>query len=315
MAAPYPGKASTFYISRGSPTPLVKQPCTQVGSTKQYYITNRANQWWDPNSSVVVYDDNTPVPGCKIDYAGGYFNLPANYTPSGTITVSASTIPMERLGGGFGWSAAKKARALDATIYSEVGSTLSAKSFIGDGLIEWTGSLKRHFYYGRASVTADPSGDDNAIVWTWKGSGSFGNDESVEYVEGGSLEVARASNTTTVTIVAGVTTAAAIKAHVESDPVLNELWKLDYVAGNDGTGVVTTFTETHCTGGRDSTQEITSVAAMILCVFYLETDTAASPRLEGVGIITNLNLDDPLEDMVNADLDFQGTGDLCYHAN
>ena len=314
MSAPYAGKVASFYLPTpgSTATALTALVMTRVGTTLVYYVTDRTKAWWDPNSPVVVYDGVTPITGCKIDYAGGYITLPS--APAGTVTVDCYTLPLEKLGGGFSWSASKKGGTADTTVFPAIAESVTDKTCIGTGIVEWTGSVKRHFWYARASFV-DPIVTANAsLTWTWKGSGSFGNDEAVVYQSGASLAVVRAANETVVTYIASTTTAAQIKAYVEADATLSALWELSYTSG-DGSGKVGAVTHTHCTGGRDSLQQLSSVTSKVLAVFYLETDTATSLRLEGVGIITNLDIDEPLESLVESNIDFQGTGPLCVHSN
>ena len=314
MSAPYEGKASSFYFPTPGGTPVAAngENMTQVGSTLTYYITDRTKAWWSPNHAVVVLDGVTPVTGCQIVYAGGYVTLPA--APVGTVTVNVYTLPLEKLGGGFGWSASKKGGTVETTVFPALAATLADKSHIGTGIVEWAGSVKRHFWYARASW-ADPIATPNAsLTWTWKGSGSFGNDEAIVYEAGAELQVTRAANVTTVTYVTGgaTTTAKNVKDHVEADAVLNALWELSYTTG-DGSGLVGAVSHVHCSGGRDNLQQLSSVATKVLCIFYLETAAATSLRLEGVGIITNLAVDEPLEALIDDSIDFQGTSPLSLH--
>lgn len=315
MAAPYAGKASTFYFPTpgGTPVAVNGAAMTRVGTTLTYYITNRANAWWSPNHAVVVLDGATPVVGAKIIHAGGYVILPA--TPAGDVTVNVYTLPLEKLGGGFGWNCSKKGGTVETTAFPAIAGAVTDKTHIGTGIVEWTGSVKRHFWYAMASWT-DPIATANAkLTWTWKGSGSFGNDEAIVYEAGAELQVARADNVTTVTFVNDSTLASAVKAHLEADPVLAALWDVSYPADNDGSGKVGTVEHAHCAGGRDSLQQLSQVGAKVLAVFYLENANAAtSLRLEGVGIITNLQVDEALESLVDSPLDFQGDGPLSLHS-
>jgi len=313
LAAPYPGTACSFYTNRGASTEITGEAMTQVGSTKTYYVTDRLHAWLDPNKAVVVKDGGSAITtGYVVDHAGAYVTLSA--TPSGAVTLDGWCFTMEPLGGGFGWSASKKSQALDATVYPAIAGTLANKSFIGSGICEWSGSLKRHFYYARASVTTAIGTANSELTWTWKGSGSFGNDEAIVYASGTPLEIARAANETTVTYVSASTIASAVKAHLEADTTLNALWELSYPVGNDGSGVVGDVAHVHASGGRDSTEQIAQVGTLVLCVFYLETSAATSARLEGVAVLTGVNFDDPLEALIESDLEFTGSGNLAYHA-
>ena len=314
MAAPYTGKASTFYFPTPGGTPVSEtgEPMTQVGTTLTYFITDRTKAWWSPNHAVVVLDGVTPVVGAKIIHAGGYVILPA--APVGVVTVDVYTLPLEKLGGGFGWNCSKKGGTVETTEFPALAGTLTDKTHIGTGIVEWAGAVKRHFWYAKAAYS-DPIETPNAsLTWTWKGSGSFGNDEAIVYEAGAELQVARADNVTTVTFVNDSTLASAVKAHVEADPVLAALWDLSYTTG-DGSGKVGAVSHVHCTGGRDGLQQLSQVASKVLAVFYLENANAAtSLRLEGVGIITNLQVDEALESLIDSPLDFQGDGPLSLHS-
>lgn len=261
---------------------------------------------------MVAYDGGVAITtGYTVDYAGGYVNLSA--TPTGAVTVDAYAIPMEQLGGVYGWSASVKAGTADTTTFPAVAGTLTDKSFIGIPVKEWTATCKRHWWYARASVSTSIAGDNNDLTWTWIDSGSFGNSEAIKYEAGADLEIARADNETVVTFIAATTTAAQIKTHLEADTTLDALWELSYPTG-DGSGVVDTVAHTHAAGGRDSLEQISSLATKVLCVFYLDNSAATSARLEGVGILTGLDVEESLESIVEAPLTFQGTGGLNYHA-
>jgi hypothetical protein len=304
--------AATFYYPSGTSSAVTKGAMTRVGSTLTYYVSDRTHAWWDPNATTIVYDGTDPVTtGYTLDYAGGYLHLSA--TPSGTVTVSFSYFVMERLGGGYGWSVSVKGGSAETTTFPVIGGETVDKTYIGT-LTEWTATLKRHWYYARASVDMDVSVANTKLTWTWNGSGSFGNLEAVKYEEGAALQVARVGNLTTVTLETGVTTADAIKAHVAADPALASLWTVVDFSGHDGSGKVVAKTSTTCTGGRDSMEQIADMAKKVLCVFYLNAATATSERLEGVGVLTGIDTSDPIENIVEADLSFQGTGPLEYHA-
>lgn len=228
MAGPYSGKSCTIYIPKietgYSSTTFTGEAMSQVGSSLVYYIADRTKMVWDPDNTITVYDGGAEITtGYVIDYACGRVTLAV--APSGAVTATGKYFTSEIMVGGFGWNARKSGSKHDVTTYEHVGDTLAYRSYVG-GLIESTGSIRRHWYYVPASWT-DPIGTANAkLTWTWNG--KDGNDEAIVYSAGGSLEVARASNITTVTYETGVTTAAAIKAHVEADATLNALFTLTY---------------------------------------------------------------------------------------
>ena len=314
MAGPYVGKAATFYYPRANATPVVKGAMSQVGSTLEYYVTTRTNAWWNPNVSAIVYDGNTVIENCHIDYAGGYVTLPA--APSGTVTASFTPYTMEKLGGGYGWSISVKGGTAETTEFPAIAGTLADKTFIGT-LSEWTGTLKRHWFYGLASLdmVCTVPVPNTKTTWTWINGGANGNNESVVYTTAASaLTVTRAVNTTTVKMETGVTTMNAVKAAVAANTTLSTMWSIADYSGHNGSGLPTVAAELHCTGGRDSAEQVADVSSKILCVFYLNNANAAtSERLEGVGVLTGLDLNTPIEAVVEADLTFTGTGKLCYH--
>jgi hypothetical protein len=285
---------------------------TQVGSTLEYYITDRAKAMWDPNQTVVVKVSGSPVTPSRIDHAGGYVTLQSQ--PGGAVTVDVYYFEIEALGGAYGITADLKADTKDVTVFSPtLNSAVAWRQFLST-LKGWSMSVKRHFFYAKASVTTNITGNNNDLTWTWKDPGIGGNAEAIKYEAGGSLEITRASNETVVTYVTGSTTAAQVKAHLEADPTLNALWELSYPVGNDGSGIVAAVAHTHATGGRDSA-EISKMGARCLCVMYLNIMTGSIAKLEGVGILKGMTPDCTLEALVESDITFEGTSALRFHTN
>lgn len=280
------------------------------GSGLEYYITDRNKAMWDPDNAVVIYDGGTPITPSRIDYAGGYVTLQS--TPSGAVTADCYYYALEALCGAYGVSASLKAETKDTTLFSNTLNSAAAwKEYVAT-LQSWTMNVKRHFFFARASVTTALSGDDNDLTWTWRENGVGGNAESIQYESGGSLAVSRAGHVTTVTYVATTTTAANVKAAIEADPTLNALWELSYPSGNDGSGVVDDVAEVAATGGRDSV-EISRLGEKVLCVMYLDIMTGEIAKLEGIGHMTGFTPECQLENLVESDISFEGTGALRFH--
>lgn len=291
---------------------------TRVGTTNEYYITDREKAWWDPDQPVTVYDDSVEVEGCQIDYAGGFVTLPE--ASSGDVTVDCYYFQMEQLAGGYGVSIDAKSNEADITCFSKaLNSPVQWKRFIST-LKEWTVTVKRHFVFAQAWHQTAFSTPNSNLVWTWKTPGPDGNLESITYVVSGyntSLEVTRAAGVTTVTVGTdgsgnAITTAAQVKAHVDADPVLSELWDVQFASGENGTGIVECLTETDLHGGRDY-DDLVKLGRKVLCCAYLDTTTGSIKKLEGVGILTGFSPDAKLDGLIENDLTFRGDDRLRYH--
>lgn len=290
-------------------TTTTAQAMTQVGSTLEYYITDRTKCWWDPNQTVTVKDGGVAISNVsRIDYAGGYVTLGA--APSGAVTVDAYYFTLELLGGSYEVQAQLKGNTKEVTTFSSVLNTPAAWKEFLNLLEEWSMTVKRHFFVANASFTTS-LGTNKDLTWTWKASGIAGNAESVTYASGTPLEVARAGNLTTVTFISVTTTAAQVKAHLEADPTLSALWILTYPSG-DGSGQVAAVASTALTGGRDSA-EVSKMATKVLCVMYLNTTTGSIQKLEGVGYLTGISPNCTIESLVESDMTFQGTSALRFH--
>lgn len=229
---------------------------TEVGSTLEYYITDRAHAWWDPTKAVVVYDGVTPVAPARIDYAGGYVMLPS--TPAGAVTCDVYCYDLEALGGAYGVKADLRCDTRDCTVFSNaLNSAVAWKEFTST-MESWTMTVQKHFFFAKASVTTALAGTKNDLKWEWIKPGVDGNAEALVYSADGALEIARAANITTVTYEAAVTTAAAIKAHLEADPVLTLLWATTYPTTDDTAG--------YHTGAQNPSVDISGGSDTSFCI-------------------------------------------------
>jgi len=227
-------------------TAATGEAMTQVGSTLEYYISTRSKCWWDPNKAVVVKDAGSAIVPSRIDYAGGYVTLQA--VPTGSVTVDIYYFALEALGGAYGWKADLKADTKEVTTFPSALNTAAAwKEYVAT-LEGWSCSISRHFFTAKASVSTAIATANANLKWEWRDAGRAGNNEAIVYEAGGSLEIARAANVTTVTYENGVTTAALLKAHLEGDTVLAALWDLSYL--------VTDWTAGFHTGGANPSIDI-----------------------------------------------------------
>ena len=314
------GQIAALFISQGTSTPTTGEPCTQVGSTAEYYITDRTKAWWDPDETFTVYDGVTTVTPLWVDYAAGMVTLSA--VASGSVTVDCSYFTPEALGGAFGWSLDVTANTLDVTTFPSTlnDSTVWRKYILG--LREWSGSAERHFFYGCASVTMDCTNDNSDLIWTLKEWGTPGNLRSVEYLGGTdqTLEVSYNAGTKKFTVQCATTgttitsTAADIKAHVEADDTLAALVTLSYPAGKTGAAAVNAKAATLMTGGRDASSDFANIGNKILFRFYLNTTAGSEEILSAVGHLVGVPMDVKLEAVQESNLSFQGEGRVKYHA-
>ena len=138
---------------------------TIVGSTLEYYITNRAKCWWDPNLAVVVKDAGAPIIPSRIDHAGGYVTLQA--APAGAVTVDVYYFTLEALGGAYGVDATLKADTKEVTTFSGTLNSAAAWREYVSLIQSWTMNVKRHFFYAKANFTT-ALGATKDLKWEWK---------------------------------------------------------------------------------------------------------------------------------------------------
>jgi len=222
------GKKAGFWAPHQEATSTLAEGegMTQVGATLEYYITDRDKAWWDPTATTVIYDGVTPVTPSRIDYAGGYVTLAS--TPSGAVTADCYYYELEALCGAYGVSATLKSDTKEVTTFSSTLNSAAAWREYVSTLESWTMNVKRHFFYGKASVTTAIETADANLKWEWSDPGTVGNAEALVYTSNGAPGVARDANVTTVTYTADSTTAADVKTLLEADPSLTLLWTLTY---------------------------------------------------------------------------------------
>ncbi len=313
------GQKAGFWNVFAESTLAEGEGMTRVGSTSEFYITDRTKCNWDPNQAVVVKVGGTAVTPSEVDYAGGYVLL-SSYT-AGAVTCDIYYSPIEFLGGGYEVDVDFSAETADVTTFSNtLNSPQAWKTYVGNGIKEWGVNLNRYYFFAKASKTVDCTNENSDLIWTWKKEGTAGNDEQVRYVVSGTeteLSVARADNLTTVTVAtdeldAAESTAAQVKTAAEA--AVGSLYELSYPAGQDGSGIVEAKSAANLTGGRDS-DDIARLGTKVLCVVYLNITTGSIIKLEGVGYLKGISPNVKLEEPVESPLEFQGTGRLRMHTN
>lgn len=173
----------------------------------------------------------------------------------------------------------------------------------GDFLFNWRASSTAS---QKATVTIDPTGVDNSIIWTAVADGTPGNFITIEYVDPGttnaSLSLVRDGANITVNLATdgggSITTTAAdiVNAVVASgNEDIAEIVTADFPTGQSGTGTVTAIGQTSLTGGVDASEEtvicqpvkvITHRMCSLLQQFRLQIDKATK-------LVGNDDPDDP----------------------
>lgn len=325
---PKSGQVASLFSTTGSSTLASGEAMTRLGSTTFIYINNRTSptdhSWWDPYHVPVIKKDGVAIASsliANIYYAAGMVELVT--WASGTYTCDVYWCAPSALGGVYGFSFEPKADTQDITVFpTTLNSPVVWKSYIKT-LMDWTGTAQRHFFYGRAWTLMDCTLAHSDLIWSEKSWGVPGNLRKVVYVVSGSntvLEVAYNAGTHTYTVTVGTgsggaatSTAAAIKAHVEADPVLNALVSVDYPEGETGTGIVNAVSVQTMTGGRDQNTDFNKIGTMVLIRAYLNITTGSLEMISGLCHLVGLPMNMKLEALYESDLTLQGIGPLLYH--
>ena len=310
------GGIASIFTSKGASVAFTNEVMTRVGATAEFYIAARASptdkSWWDPAHVPTFTIGGIAAVPIEIDYAAGMVTFAA-YT-IGAVLATGYYFTPEWLGGGYGFDVQPKVDKVDITTFPDALNTKRFwKNYIAT-LLDWTASISRHYWYGRAWTLMDVTGSDADLVWICKQYGTPGNLEQVVYVAGAELQVARVGHLTTVTFIAATTTAAQIKAHVEADPVLAAFWDVSYSGAQAGAGVVSALSAQTCSSGRDHSSDIARLGKNILVRFYLDVTDATREILSGVGTVEGVPLDCKLDGIIEADLTIQGHGRIKYHS-
>ena len=141
----------------------------------------------------------------------------------------------------------------------------------------------------RATLSLNPTGDDNALTATARVYGEEGNSISIAYVDPGgttaalSVSVFRQAITVSLARAANAitTTAAQLKAAIEADTIANQLVTVavdatDTGAGDDGSGIVTALAAAPLTGGAG-----TGIGAVVPGGLLIDTTTGKQYRNAG----------------------------------
>ena len=307
------GGVASIFTSKGTSIAFTDEAMTRVGSTPEFYITARTSptdkSWWDPAHVPTFKIGGVTTVPIEIDYAAGMATFAA-YT-TGAVTVSGYYFVPKWLGGGYGFDVSPKTDKIDVTTFpGELNTVTFWKAYVAS-LLDWSGNINRHYWYGRSWQLALTGA--SGLIWAWKSYGTLGDNEALVYVSGVSLGIVRASNVTTVTYVTGVTKASDVKTFLEADPTLAALWELEFPTGYTGSGYLSTLAHTHCQGGRDYSSDIARLATDVLVRFYLDVRSASLEILSGIAMIEGIPEDCKLNSVIESDITLQGKSRLKYH--
>ena len=169
---------AVFIETEEAPIIFTKSPTTPDETFTRYRIDDENKRYWDKQSAVTVYVNDTPVTnGFELEYCGGVvaFNMPL--TLEDEVTVSGKSVTVAQRGGFFNWSCELAVETADVTTFHSEGwkenlptikgFTASAESYWGDSeflqrvgqeviialYVDNTASKKR--YEGYAVISSD----------------------------------------------------------------------------------------------------------------------------------------------------------------
>jgi hypothetical protein len=233
------GQYAALFESSGSSTLASAEAMTRVGSTAEFFITDRTKSWWDTASgkTPVFKLGGTPIDAddiAEVDYAAGYVTL-RSYT-SGTVTADVYWFTPVAMGGGYSFDVTPTIDTKEITTFpTALNDPVVWRSWVTT-LRDWKGKIGRHFFNGCAFKLVDCTNPYADLIWSLKEWGTPGNLRYVEYLGGTNqtLQVSYSSGNKKFTVQCATTgttitsTAKDIKDHVEADPVLDALVGLEY---------------------------------------------------------------------------------------
>jgi len=228
------GQYAAIFENSGSSTQADGEAMTRDGTTQEFYIADRTKSWWDPAHVPVFHCGGNVMVPSEIDYAAGFVTLPTWTT--GAVTCDVYWFTPLALAGAYTFDVTPKADTKDVTVFpTSLDNPVVWKSYIKT-LMDWSGKVGRHFFYGKAWKLMDCTLPYSDLIWTQKEWGAQGNLRAIEYIVGtdATLQVAYNPSTKVYTVTVGTSgstptsTAKMIKDHVDADPVLAALVELDY---------------------------------------------------------------------------------------
>ena len=132
------GRAGELWLVRsGDGSTITKQACEVVTGTR-YHVTDAAKRYLDPETTILVYDDDVLVTsGYKIE---GGCHIVFDSAPAASVTVSGKYLTPAEVAYVQNWEITLNSDVYDIT---SLGDT--AKKFMGSGLISWSGSFERFY--------------------------------------------------------------------------------------------------------------------------------------------------------------------------
>jgi hypothetical protein len=133
------GRLGELWAQTGNATAFTTEACTLVSGTT-YKITNAAKRQWDRATTVSVFDGGASV--AAADYTVQYplGRIVFASAPAGAVTVSGKYYASAEVGLVQGWDISLTPLIFETT---SLGST--SRSYVGGGLLEWSGSFDRFY--------------------------------------------------------------------------------------------------------------------------------------------------------------------------
>lgn len=116
----------------GTPTTMTAEACTQVGSTKTYFITNAVKRVISYLDALTVLDggvDHT-ADVLSIDYLTGQVTFKSAYTPGGAITVTGKYIPLVVIAKAKSFTLSQTQTTIDNTGYDDAQSNSGHRVYV-----------------------------------------------------------------------------------------------------------------------------------------------------------------------------------------
>lgn len=131
------GRLAELWIGSGSASTITKQACeaTTTNFTYTYHVTDAAKRYLDPNTAVLVYD-NDVLQTSGYQLLGHVIKFDAS--PTTPITVSGKYLTMAETSLVQNYSV-----NLESEVYEFTSLGHTSKQFLGSGITGWSGSFER----------------------------------------------------------------------------------------------------------------------------------------------------------------------------
>lgn len=128
------GRLAELWLGSGATSAITKEACEQVAGTI-YHVTAAAKRYLDPGTAVLVYDNDVlQTSGYHLEGHCIVFDS----APAALVTVSGKYITPAEVKLVQGWELSFESETYETT---SLGDT--ARTYVGSGLLSWSGSFER----------------------------------------------------------------------------------------------------------------------------------------------------------------------------